>query len=664
MPLVRHPVLPIETIVIAKASQETRPHALIIALDNEQLTMVDTGSLYTIIPFAAWKRMHDAGLASALVEKTDNVQFVSATGDDLGYTHCAVLYLQVAGESRPVNAKVVSKMDDSFPFLLGLQGLTTLGGVVHTPTSTVTFTARNGSAVGYSYEPVEEEAPLLPPVAAGAALAVKRAGSRRGQLNRTAWASGMAVMLLATTAVAAPTTTTASDSHSELWQSIMDESFDNSVVLQDPMLDPDLPLPTSGWNPDQLSAPGWDPTQGRYDDTWAHPKAKAVSWGPDDKPFTLQQLQAALREHNNLEATTATPVYATRSAVHAPVVDPVFDPLNMACSANETSNPSAHDESYMTLLGSLGRLTYTTAHREHREGVDIIVSQFDDHGNPMSTTVTSQDGVNQQTTTATLCSSPPGLSHTADTAKGPVHTAAPVYRDTTGTSLWDQLGLDTNEWANRPEVKLRLQEGLRTYGDLFRPDSDGKLRRINKYDGTPVIVTIQLEDGASHRCRAYKTNAGYTLKVEDKIRELHEQGHIRPANTSRFGSSLLVVPKPDGEIRMTIDYRAINGYIKPYSYPCCSVQDCHNRLGGSERYTALDGKSWFYQFTLAEHSRECTTFVTPTMGCWCWNVLPMGLNISPAVVQSFADELFRVRYDGPGELNGCWAQRLCIYVYR
>jgi hypothetical protein len=78
--------------------------------------------------------MHNAGLASELVEKTDNVQFVSATGDDLGYTHCAVLYLQVAGESRPVNAKVVSKMDDSFPFLLGLQGLTTLGGVVHTHT--------------------------------------------------------------------------------------------------------------------------------------------------------------------------------------------------------------------------------------------------------------------------------------------------------------------------------------------------------------------------------------------------------------------------------------------------------------------------------------------------------------------------------------------------
>ena len=118
-----------------------------------------------------------------------------------------------------------------------------------------------------------------------------------------------------------------------------------------------------------------------------------------------------------------------------------------------------------------------------------------------------------------------------------MHTAAPVYRDTTGTSLWNQLGLGTNEWANRPEVKLRLHEGLPTYGDLFKPDLNGRLHRINKYDGTPITLTIQLEDSANHRCRAYKTNAGYTLKIENKIREQNKQGHIRPANTSRFGSS-------------------------------------------------------------------------------------------------------------------------------
>ena len=156
-------------------------------------------------------------------------------------------------------------------------------------------------------------------------------------------------MLLATTAVAAPDTTTASKSHGELWQSIMDESFDNTVVLQDPMLDPALPPPTSEWYPDRLQAPGWDSDHGRYADEWAHPKTKAVSWGAKDNPFTLQQLQSALREHENLGAPGATPVHATSSVAHAPVLDPVFDPLDAAYNAGNTSNTFDPNRSYVTL---------------------------------------------------------------------------------------------------------------------------------------------------------------------------------------------------------------------------------------------------------------------------------------------------------------------------
>ena len=204
----------------------------------------------------------------------------------------------------------------------------------------------------------------------------------------------MAVMMLATTAVVAPDTTIASESHGELWQNIMNESFEHTVVLQDPMHDPALPPPTSEWHPDRLQAPGWDSGQGRYADEWAHPKANAVSWGADDKPFTLRQLQSALREHENLGATVATPIHATSSVAHTPVLDPVFDPLDTAYNASNASNTFAQDESFMTLLGSLGKLSYTTTHREHRGGVDTIVSQFHDHGNPVDTTVTSQDVVN------------------------------------------------------------------------------------------------------------------------------------------------------------------------------------------------------------------------------------------------------------------------------
>ena len=44
--------------------------------------------------------------------------------------------------------------------------------------------------------------------------------------------------------------------HGELWQGIMDDSFDNTVVLHNPLLGLDLPPPTSGWSSDRPRAPG------------------------------------------------------------------------------------------------------------------------------------------------------------------------------------------------------------------------------------------------------------------------------------------------------------------------------------------------------------------------------------------------------------------------
>ena len=102
-----------------------------------------------------------------------------------------------------------------------------------------------------------------------------------------AWTAGMAVMLLATTAVTSPDSTTASKSHGEIWQSITDESFDNTVVLQDPMLDPALPPPTSGWNPDRL-------------DEWALFNDQGGLMGSGGQP----------------DHPSATPSYLTRTRAH------------------------------------------------------------------------------------------------------------------------------------------------------------------------------------------------------------------------------------------------------------------------------------------------------------------------------------------------------------
>jgi hypothetical protein len=67
-----------------------------------------------------------------------------------------------------------------------------------------------------------------------------------------------------------------------------------------------------------------------------------------------------------------------------------------------------------------------------------------------------------------------------------------------------------------------------------------------------------LEEGAKlmitppyHHPRRFK------VEIEKEIKELLEMGHIRPSN-SPFTSSVVLVLKKDGTMRMCIDYRALN----------------------------------------------------------------------------------------------------------
>jgi hypothetical protein len=237
-----------------------------------------------------------------------------------------------------------------------------------------------------------------------------------------------------------------------------------------------------------------------------------------------------------------------------------------------------------------------------------------------------------------------------------------VYRKVEDGSLWTQLALHKNDWANIPRNKKVPETALQESGDIFTPDENGNLRRIQNPDGTPIEIDFQVKPDKIHRVRnAYRNGKFAHEVIEENIREMEKQGLISPAPDPTWGSSLLVVPKADtDDVRLTVDYRGLNECIEPYSYPTCIVHDIHSRIVGATRFTTLDTKSWFWQFGLSKTARYFTTFVTPTMGAWFWNVLPMGLNISPAIVQSQLDHIFRTTYDGPGKYHGKCASTLVL----
>jgi hypothetical protein len=55
----------------------------------------------------------------------------------------------------------------------------------------------------------------------------------------------------------------------------------------------------------------------------------------------------------------------------------------------------------------------------------------------------------------------------------------------------------------------------------------------------------------------YKHPKKFKEEIEKAIQELLDMGHIRPSS-SPFSSSVLLVKKKDGMLRMCIEYRSLN----------------------------------------------------------------------------------------------------------
>lgn len=73
---------------------------------------------------------------------------------------------------------------------------------------------------------------------------------------------------------------------------------------------------------------------------------------------------------------------------------------------------------------------------------------------------------------------------------------------------------------------------------------------------------------------------------------------------------MVVVPKPDGELRVCIDFRRANLDIMNDSYPMHLIEDQLNAMGGAKVFTTLDLMKGYHQLLLQPDSKPVTAFFT------------------------------------------------------
>ena len=122
-------------------------------------------------------------------------------------------------------------------------------------------------------------------------------------------------------------------------------------------------------------------------------------------------------------------------------------------------------------------------------------------------------------------------------------------------------------------------------------------------------------------------------KLQQTLQDLVKQEVLAPVQgPTAWVSSMVVVPKSDGKIRICIDPQELNAAIQREHYQLPTIEEIATRLPGAKVFTVLDARHGFWHIALDEASSYLTTFNTP-FGRYRWKRMPFGIKSAPEVFQ-------------------------------
>ena len=213
---------------------------------------------------------------------------------------------------------------------------------------------------------------------------------------------------------------------------------------------------------------------------------------------------------------------------------------------------------------------------------------------------------------------------------------------------------ESNSLTVEPEpVKNRLAKILELIkmGDVSREHRDRFEAILDKYkhiilleDEIPTPATVEKfkvfpKESAPVSSQSYRTPYAYRDEMR-KILESNVQKGVLERHSSPWNSPTLLVKKPDGRLRLVVDFRKVNANVKSDSYPLPRIPDLLTNLKHSRYFTSFDCTSGFHQVPLDDDSKDILT-IGNEFGQFRYNVMPMGFKNSPAHYQRVMDDLFR-----------------------
>ncbi|XP_028060408.1 uncharacterized protein LOC114264016 [Camellia sinensis] len=136
-----------------------------------------------------------------------------------------------------------------------------------------------------------------------------------------------------------------------------------------------------------------------------------------------------------------------------------------------------------------------------------------------------------------------------------------------------------------------------------------------------------------------RTRPELTAQIEAEVDKLINAGFIREVKYPPWLANIVPVKKKNGQIRVCIDFRDLNGACPTDDFPLPIIELLVDATTGYETLSFMDGYSGYNQIRMAPEDEEMTAFRTPR-GVFCYKVMSFGLKNAGATYQRAMSVIF------------------------
>ena len=192
---------------------------------------------------------------------------------------------------------------------------------------------------------------------------------------------------------------------------------------------------------------------------------------------------------------------------------------------------------------------------------------------------------------------------------------------------------------------------------------------LNLYYNLPHTYVLHVSEITSHIqwalerpgiCLVYFYSKYYLVTKINKeifckeLKLLVKIGVLTPVQQEKYGTSIFIIPKTEGNVRFIIDYHKIDQKQVRNMYPIRGIVKKIHKLEGVQYATTLDINMGYYTVSLSTDSQDMKKIATE-FGKFKYKRLPMGMCALGEISQDRVDELL-------GDIEGI-KYILIVYKY-